>query len=433
MCREARPRPWERWRVPIVTRMMSAGSPLGSNPVRSDYLAGMLRTLWPEPATIERRGRLTKQDADHHTDYVVLPNDRHPKLVLPRRPWRVASAAVRNYNMYATGSDRLRVLAVAASIRIGAGDLLPAQLRIGDSTGDIVDYLSDALGQRCRVCIYIGPPRAVQKPVLQVLSVAGKTLGFAKLGVDEVSRRLVQRETENLRVLGAAELRTVRVPAVLHSGKWHGHDVLAQQALLRTGRGHVRQDILNTGMSEIAHAGGVITSTLRDSGYWSRLAERIAELPRGPLGDLIQRARDDIESAFGSITLPLGSWHGDFGPWNMTESDGHLLVWDWEHFEPDVPLGFDAVHHQVQSDVLTGSSPQSAFVRALQSAPGLLAPFGMRKLNNDHVVVRLYALDIATRYLTDGEPELDGTTLGRLDWFEPTWRLIRGDVSRVGG
>jgi len=335
--------------------------------------------------------------------------------------------------MYATGLDRLQVLAVAAAVRFGAAELLPGQLRITGSSGDIVDYLSKALGQRCYVCIYIGPPRAVQKPVLQILSGTGQTLGFAKIGVDDTSRHLVRRETQNLRFLSTANLRTVTVPAVMHSGQWAGHEVLAQQALLRTGRGYVDGSTLEAAMYEIAHAEGTASRALERSSYWSRLHQRIEDLPRSPLGELIRAVRDEVGATSGSVSVPFGCWHGDWGPWNMTQSEGRLLVWDWEHFEHDVPLGFDAIHHQVQSAVLSGSAPESAFVDARCAAQRLLSPFGRVEPALAQVIVQLYTLEISTRYLSDGEPDRDGTIMGRLDWLKSTWPLLRVHAPCSGG
>src|SRR5581483_11707468 len=100
-----------------------------------------------------------------------------------------------------------------------------------------------------------------------------------------------------------------------------------------------------------------------------------------------------------------GSSHGDFAPWNMTAVADHVLVWDWEKFEPDVPVGFDLVHSDVQGAVvLAGASPSDAFAATERRGPELLAPVGNNAAHAE-LVLWLYAVDIASRYLVDREQE----------------------------
>ena len=79
--------------------------------------------------------------------------------------------------------------------------------------------------------VHVGAPRANRKPVLQLLSPDGTTLGFAKLGVNRLTRRLVRAETSALVTLRYLRLSTVDTPRVLHTGRWRGHQVLVQEAL----------------------------------------------------------------------------------------------------------------------------------------------------------------------------------------------------------
>jgi hypothetical protein len=120
----------------------------------------------------------------------------------------------------------------------------------------------------------------------------------------------------------------------------------------------------------------------------------------------------------GHVALRLGSWHGDWTPWNMAADGSRLLLWDWEHFEVGVPAGFDAVHHAVNSGVRSGSSVRTAYGDTWERCSELLGSFQDDGAAQP-LTVLLYAVHIASRYLMDGEVEA-GTTLGDVPtWLEP--------------
>ncbi|HRI97735.1 MAG TPA: hypothetical protein PLZ93_19095, partial [Nocardioides sp.] len=118
-------------------------------------------------------------------------------------------------------------------------------------------------------------------------------------------------------------------------------------------------------------------------------------------GQRLVAAGDALEQAHGNDPVRLGGWHGDWGHWNMGLGDGALKVlkvWDWERFDPEVPIGFDALHYAAQA-VRPGqreeASQQETFLR---SVPATLSALGVSP--EDHqLTLRLYLLEIATRYV----------------------------------
>lgn len=384
------------------------------------YFHDLLRTLWPEPTAITT-GRRASRAQDAALDYVVVPNLQQPKLLLPRRPRRVTAAALRNYKSSAIGSDRLRIRVLSGLARIGCADLLPGRISIAsghrpDAEGGIDRYLSTALGRDLLVSVYIGPQRAVQKPILQLLSPGGQTFAFVKVGVNALTKSLVRSETESLRFLGGGRWSRLVVPEILHSGQWRANEVLVQRALLPAVPESVAPLILAEAMVELARARDTTHERLCDSPYWSTLRTRLAALEPSDLVALLISALDRLEPAAAAATMEFGSWHGDWTPWNMAKSDERLMVWDWEQFETGVPIGFDAVHYSVQRDVVISShDPATAFELARIRADALLAPFGIAP-ESAALVVTLYLIEIATRYLHDGEVEA-GTRMGNL----PVW------------
>jgi hypothetical protein len=99
-----------------------------------------------------------------------------------------------------------------------------------------------------------------------------------------------------------------------------------------------------------------------------------------------------------------------------------LLVWDWERFTTGVPLGFDAVHHDLQRRIQSTSDAEAAVEATLGVAPALLEPFEVTG-TAARLTALLYLVDLAARYLADRQAEA-GARLGVLGtWLLPV--LVR--------
>lgn len=124
------------------------------------------------------------------------------------------------------------------------------------------------------------------------------------------------------------------------------------------------------------------------------------------------------------VTIPTGAWHGDLNPGNLRLTSEQCPVWDWERFGDDAPLGFDLLHHDLHRDIaVAGKSPLAAAEELLERAPALLAPW--QKPAAAAVVVRMYLLTLALRYIRDGQATA-GAHVGRVDqWILPALRRPR--------
>lgn len=420
--------------IPSLPQILRARGGFATGPTRPDpYLDDLVRTLWPEPVRIVWSNRSSRPRGST-AEYIIVPNARRPKLVLPRRPRRVTAAALRNVKASATGMARLKLRALSFATRIGLADVLPDRLNLeadlGTGPSGIDVHLATVLDRQMFVSIYIGPSRAVAKPVLQLLTPAGESFGFAKIGTNALTRRLVRTEAEALLLLGACEWSKLTVPAVLHHGQWHHHEVLVQQALTGSGSGRVAPADRAAAMAELARVHGVTSQLAFTGQYGATLRARIDGLTRSRYATILGSALDRLVATPGKARLDFGSWHGDWSPWNMTLVGSRVGVWDWEQFETGVPLGYDALHYRVQQAVVQESlRPEQALEQARLEAPDLLAPFGVSR-DDARVVMALYTVDIATRYLEDGEVEA-GTRMGRLDtWLEPVLGKQIGLIER---
>jgi hypothetical protein len=394
----------------------------GDAALRAQYLQEVLGLLYPPPCVVGSDGRAGAPIAE----YLVVPDARRPRLLVPTVSRRVAAAAVRRYAEPQSRAAKLKRDAVVAALRTGASSvLLRDRVRVTGPAGDdsIDGHLRTALRRDLALSIHIGPARANRKPVLQLISPDGETFGFGKLGTGPLTQRLVRAETNALTALGHVGLTKLTVPTVLHAGTWRGLQVLIQSALpVWLPRAPLTQRRLVAAMLDIAGCYGYTTGPLAGSPYWKELRGRLAAVADRPEGVALGSAAELLTRHAGETTLRYGAWHGDWAPWNMANLADALLVWDWERFTSGVPVGFDAVHHELQRRIQSTGDATGAVEATVRRAAELLAPFGVPP-EAQELTALLYLVDLATRYLTDRQAEA-GARLGVLGtWLLPV--LIR--------
>ena len=392
---------------------------VGDSALRTQYLAEVLDLLYPAPCATDGT------PGEPIAEYLVVPDARRPRLLVPSASRKVAAAAVRRYAEPQSRAARLKREAVVAALRTGAsGMLLRDRVRVTGPAEESIDgYLRATLGRDLAVSVHIGPARANRKPVLQLISPDGDTFGFGKLGAGPLTQRLVRAETSALTALGRSGLTKLTVPRVLHAGEWRGLQVLVQSALpVWLPRAPLTSRRLAAAMLDIAGCCGYSSGPLVGSAYWAELRGRLAAVGDRSEGVALTAAAELIAGHAGSTMLRYGAWHGDWAPWNMANLADALLVWDWERFAQGVPVGFDAVHHELQRRVQSTGDAAGAVEATVRRADELLAPFGVPSGARE-LTALLYLVDLAARYLTDRQAEA-GARLGVLGtWLLPV--LIR--------
>ena len=297
------------------------------------------------------------------SEFVVLPGLQRPRLLVPADR-RAAAAALRRYGEPGSWRALLGTRALSLIMASGLGCVTARdRLRVLAPAGapTIEAYLQAELGLEIRVSMHIGAARANRKPVLQLLTPAGDTVGFAKIGISPLTRDLIRAERDALTRLGRAGLTGLAVPRVLHYGSWQDLTVMVLSPLpVWQRRTRLSPGRLALAMREVAAVAGISHEPLAASGYWATLGRRLAAADDTGTRRAVADALGRIGSRAGAAVLPFGAWHGDWTPWNMASTRGGLLVWDWERFTVGVPLGFDALHHWLQAQVDTraaGSPP----------------------------------------------------------------------------
>jgi hypothetical protein len=395
------------------------------------------RLLWPPPATVtlemdEPHGRRARNPAQSQGgDFTLVPSLHPPPLLLPPGR-RAAAAAVRHFSGARSSAARLCVNALSLALAGGLSRAIPhggVRVCARPGTETIEGYLAEVMSRDLQVSMYLGPARANRKPVLQLLTSGGETVGFAKIGISPLTSRLVRAERDALAQLSQASLTEITIPEVFHYGVWRGLDVLVLSALPAWQRHRpVPAAQLAASMIELAHVGGLRRETLAGSGYLKQLRSSLAGADESTDRAALMQSMDAFATRADSMTLAFGAWHGDWAPWNMANTSRGLMVWDWERFAAGVPHGFDALHYWLQTELkMWRRNPQSAAVQCVEGAPQLLSPFGV-DAPSARVTAILYLADLATRYLVDRQAQA-GSPLGA----PGTWLLpvISDEIGRL--
>ncbi|NHI20838.1 hypothetical protein H9L10_01385 [Phycicoccus endophyticus] len=323
----------------------------------------------------------------------------------------------------ATGSNRRsrqRLKAMSTVVRTLGTWVLPWRLVVTPSpepgSAPLVDWLEEQLGSRPLVGVKKTAPRANNKPVLVLLDADGGVLGYAKVGINPLTQRLVKAETKALGRIAARSIPGLRTPELLASGEWNGSHVLVQGALRPTGDQSWAPEELIPRFAAFAGSAGLATTPLRSSPYLERLRRRLrkhrAYVP-GALGAELER----VVTAAGDVPLTLGSWHGDWTPWNMGRDGDDLLLWDLERVKSGVPAGFDAVHYTLQSEIVRKGTPPLAAARSLLEQDVTLAASSLQA--SRRLLARLYLIEIGTRYCVDRQAEAGGALSDLGSWLLP--------------
>jgi hypothetical protein len=397
---------------------------------RTAFLDQVTATLWPAPH-VSTFGRIGDREV---AEFLVLPSRGRPRLLAPSDR-RMGAAVVRHYGEGRRRRNRLSAALLAAGLRAGVGrlvfrDRLVVSAPAEDGTQSLPALLCRVFGEDIGIGLHLGAPRANRKPVLQVVGRTGRTLGYAKLGVDPLTDALVRTEAEALRCLAAARPRGLEVAEVLHAGTWAGHELLVQAALpVWSRRRRLTDERLTTAVTELAAIGREDDVPATSSAFCKDLDERVAELPDGSAADQLRALLGRLTPLLDRSRLAFGAAHGDWTPWNMACLADRLLVWDWERFRTGVPVGFDLLHHGLNVDLVTHrAEPADAARRILREAPTRLGALGIHP-SEAAVTAVLYGVDLGARYLADRQLEA-GARLGDVGaWLLPA---LDTEVSRLG-
>lgn len=362
-----------------------------------DQVIRVARTLWPPPAhaTIQRTSSATARE------WLVVPSLRHPRWLLPAgRP--VAAQALQRHDL----GQRSRWASglLAALYRRALQLRLPlARVRV-DAHADVLtieDELAQRLGVPVEICVRLGRTRTHRALVLRPIDDAGRIRGYVKMATSQAGEQALRVEAANLEHVRSIGIHSIAAPEVIYLGTWNGRSTLIMSALLPSRMADRRTHMPEQAMYELARADGTTSMRLREAPVVSRQGDDIRGLKPGDSRHLLMEARTQLLERFGDVRITTGCWHGDWVPWNMAWAGDRVQLWDWEHFDRGVPLGWDALHYQAQHRrTFTGTGEQVEREWLDASYPRLRERIGLDADAAEAVIVT-YLLQINIRYLLD--------------------------------
>jgi Phosphotransferase enzyme family len=337
----------------------------------------------------------------------ILPSPTKPRLLAPVSPRRAASSAVLRYSAQQNWLGRSAGIGLAVAVRLGYLGRA-SRRRPGHALGpDSIDaHLGQVMGEPVSTSLSLSPDRANRKPVLQVFDRAGRTIAFAKVGVNDLSDQLVRNEAMALGELAASGLSTITVARVVSSTTWRNMPVLVMSVLPALSLHRVSDALVDRAMLEISAMGAEAAGPAPLARYLNRLNARADAAANGPGREFVAPWRELFDAVVAdpaTADVRWGSWHGDWTTWNCVPLGDRLAVWDWERFDHGVPIGFDRLHFVLNRKVGRSRSGFATEAPALIAAAGdLLRPWRVAP-STARVIALLYILDIALRYLSDDQ------------------------------
>lgn len=386
----------------------------------TDSALDVLKRMFPAPHRVGLRGDLASD-----LQLYAVPSLASPRYLVPSRPTAVAAQVVGRQlvgGRLRTRAGRALTLAV---LRCGLRTArLPPGYAVVEEPGmpSVLSWLREQLDvQDVVVSVALGRPRANRKPVLQVADTHGRTLAFAKVGHNDLTRQLVRHEADALARLGRAGLQHVHIPRLVAATSWRDLELLLMTPLdVGPRRRPLNRERFEQAVAEIASVGGTRRARWAKTAHAAALASHVGALEAS---DPLAVAYADLQRR--DAVLSMGSWHGDLNPGNLVEGGDRLLVWDWERFEHEVPIGLDLLHHDLQRDITVRSNPPDvAALKLVRTAPQALAPLGVQP-DDAPAVVLDYLVTIGLRFTRDRQHDA-GSRLGRVrEWLLPAIELAR--------
>ena len=291
---------------------------------------------------------------------LLLRNGRG--YLIPLAPRMAAAHALDLYNAQ-TGPARYAKGLLAAGLRFGVAQPFMRHVYLSDTSnafsehvGDahLLEHLKEVIGlPDVHFAISLGTPGPHRKPVFQVLTSKGSTIGYVKVGRNDTTNVLVQNEVQALRRLKADFLRSCTAPVVMHAGWWQGHFLCIQSP--PNGKLTVAPRTLVPSYLAIPDELAVIHTrwiALRETVFWAALQQRIKKISNAYYLHILQKGMWTAETLLGNGPLPFHYSHGDFAPWNARTLNHGLLLFDWEYAAAEAPPGYDLIHFAVQTAML---------------------------------------------------------------------------------
>jgi len=365
-----------------------------------DGLLEVARRLWPDPATV-RLARDARPPGQAKRDWLILPSVRRPWLLLPA--WSPTAAdALRRDDHGQRSPQVVQALAVLHRQRMLARMPL-TRLRVSstESADTVESELTRILHRSSDLVVRLGRRRWNRSVVLRPLDASGQTLAFVKSAASPSGVDALRRERANLHRIAALDPRLVEWPAVLHHGPWRDLELLTLSPLVGDATTKTRAHAPSAAMRTLALSAEQGHQMLADTELTRRLNTEVERLTDSAQRRQLHSALEVTIARLGEVKVPIGCWHGDWVPWNMTSRGDHVLLWDWEHFAEGVPIGLDGIHYRAQQLRMFKGTDRRVEDRWVREATEWLLNTFQLAMPQIRATILAYLLEVNLRYLRD--------------------------------
>lgn len=359
--------------------------------------ADILQLLWGVDAVVTHTSRPVSRPDRH--EFVLLPRPSRATLLVPARPGRVAEATLREYGAANTRRAKLLSGLGAPLGRLGVLGLAPSRVTVSAQPGSVhlMGLAEELLGCEVIPAIQLGPIRPNRKPVVQLRARDGRALAYMKVGINPLTRDRVAHEARALDKLRRHGGLGFEFPTLLHSGDLGPVNYAITGVVSNRTDSALSMERTNAAMAGLATAFGVAAPVLRDAQWWVELVEEVAA-QEGVEARSLHETAQAISLLNGDRALVTGAAHGDWAPWNMATPEGRTVVWDWERFRLGVPVGWDAIHFEIESNRRSGLGPLDAISSIIPVIDEVVARNGAEPLDG-RALLATYLLDLGVRQL----------------------------------
>ncbi len=297
------------------------------------------RKAWPLPNPLQSlegvMGSLGSKE------FAVLPSGSNPRFLVPLFPLCVAAKSLDILNPQRfVGRAWRKCLSLA--LGTGVARHFPLSRR-SLAVGKLEEFLAAAVGYpEVAISASLGRGGIHGKPVFQVMRPDGRIVGYAKLGWNDSTARLVRNEEFSLRRFEGTVFSTAIVPRVLHAGWFRGSYVLVQEAVAGTTDDSPWEPDQRH-MAVLRDLAATSNDTICATPEIASRLSLIRQLGFDYYAYLLEHSVRYCDRRLHGVRVPRVAGHGDFAPWNIRTTGGKLLLLDWEYAQPG-PAAFDLFH-----------------------------------------------------------------------------------------
>ncbi len=237
-----------------------------------------------------------------------------------------------------------------ACLKLGVVRKFFPEVFIDFKENSLLSLFKDVFGcSQIEMSVSLGTPGPHRKPVIQVMDGEGSILGYAKVGWNEVTSRLVENEARALSEVNEESI-SFKVPRLLFSGAFGNGFLCVQSApaseVSSTPRGLNREYV--DFVKELAK-GSIDHKPLEESTFWNRLRQKGELISNSYYRHVFKQGISYVSDKLRGKEIPFHRCHGEFAPWNSLKVDGTIYVFDWEYYQSEAPAGYDIFHFLVNT------------------------------------------------------------------------------------